>query len=156
TIRAAMSGAQVLIVKMSSMGDVVHALPVVSDIMRARPDTRIDWVIEEGFSALPRLHPGVRNVLPVALRRWRMSLWSPATWREIRAARRGVRATHYDLVIDIQGLFKSAWVARWAGAPISGFDRDSAREPGAARSYDGRFAVSPMLHAIERQRRLAA
>src|SRR5512143_3890684 len=104
---------RVLIVKMSSMGDVIHALPVVSDIMRARPGATIDWVVEEGFSALPRLHPGVRTVLPVALRRWRRAVFSPATWREWRAARRAVGRARYDRVIDLQGLLKSAWVARW-------------------------------------------
>ena len=147
---------RVLIVKMSSMGDVIHALPVVNDIVRARPGATIDWVVEEGFSALPRLHPGVRNVVPVALRRWRRAMFSPATWRELRAARHKVRATSYDRVIDIQGLLKSAWVARWAHAPTSGFDRDSARESRAARCYDRRFAVARTLHAIERNRRLAA
>jgi heptosyltransferase-1 len=147
---------RVLIVKMSSMGDVIHALPVIDDIVRALPGTSIDWVVEEGFSVLPRLHPAVRQVLPVALRRWRKSMLAPATWRELRAARRSVRATSYDRVIDIQGLMKSAWVARWAHGPTSGFDRDSAREPGAARCYDRRFAVARTLHAIERNRRLAA
>jgi heptosyltransferase-1 len=147
---------RVLIVKMSSMGDVIHALPVVHDIVHAHPGATIDWVVEEGFSALPRLHPHVRNVLPVALRRWRRSLLAPSTWRELRAARRNVRATRYDRIIDIQGLYKSAWVARWAHGPTSGFDRDSAREAGAARCYDRRFAVARTLHAIERNRRLTA
>jgi heptosyltransferase-1 len=147
---------RVLIVKMSSMGDVIHALPVVSDILRARPNAAIDWAVEEGFSALPRLHPGVRHVLPVALRRWRKAMLAPATWRELRAARHCVRATSYDRIIDIQGLYKSAWVARWAHGPTAGFDRDSAREAGAARCYDRRFAVARSLHAIERNRRLAA
>lgn len=147
---------RVLIVKMSSMGDVIHALPVVDDIVRARPGATIDWVVEEGFSALPRLHPAVRQVLPVALRRWRKAMLAPSTWHELRAARRSVRASKYDRVVDIQGLYKSAWVARWAHAPVSGFDRASAREPGAARCYALRFAVSRSLHAIERNRRLAA
>ena len=147
---------RVLIVKMSSMGDVIHALPVVSDIVRARPGAAIDWVVEEGFRALPRLHPSVRTVLPVALRRWRKSIFAPATWREFRTARCDVRAANYDRIIDIQGLLKSAWVARWARGPTSGYDRASAREPMVARCYDRRFAVSRALHAIERNRRLAA
>jgi len=84
---------RVLIVKMSSMGDVIHALPMVNDIVRARPGAMVDWVVEEGFSALPRLHPGVRFVLPVALRRWRRTMLAPTTWRELRVARRNVRAT---------------------------------------------------------------
>jgi heptosyltransferase-1 len=147
---------RLLIVKLSSMGDVIHALPVVNDIMGALPGAQIDWVIEEGFSTLPRLHPGIRNVLPVALRRWRTTLFAPSTWREMRAAHRSVRATRYDRIIDIQGLLKSAWIARWAQGPSSGFDRESARESSAARCYDRRFAVARTLHAIERNRRLAA
>ena len=145
-----------LIVKMSSMGDVIHALPVVSDIVRARPGATVDWVVEEGFSALPRLHAGVHAVLPVALRRWRRSLLASATWREFRAARRNMRAASYDRIVDIQGLLKSAWVAHWARGSISGYDSASAREPLAARCYDRRFAVARTLHAIERNRRLAA
>jgi heptosyltransferase-1 len=147
---------RVLIVKMSSMGDVIHALPVVSDITQARPGAIVDWVVEEGFAALPRLHPGVRDVLPVALRRWRRSMLAPATWREWRAARRAVRGQRYERVIDLQGLWKSAWITRWADSPVSGFDRDSAREPSAARFYDHVFSVGRSWHAIERNRRLAA
>jgi heptosyltransferase-1 len=98
----------------------------------------------------------VRKVLPVALRRWRKSMLFPSTWREVRAARRSVRTTSYDRVIDVQGLLKSAWVARWARGPISGFDGASAREPMAARCYDRGFSVAQTLHAIERNRRLAA
>jgi heptosyltransferase-1 len=135
---------------------VIHALPVVSDIVHARPGASVDWVVEEGFSALPRLHPGVRNVLPVALRRWRGSVWLPSTWREWRAARRAVRAARYDRVIDLQGLMKSAWITRWAHGPVAGFDRESAREPGAVRYYQHTFAVARSLHAIERNRLLAA
>jgi lipopolysaccharide heptosyltransferase I len=156
-MRAAMGDApRFLIVKMSSMGDVIHGLPVVDDIIRAMPQAQIDWVVEEGFSALPRLHPGVRNVLPVALRRWRRSPLALSTWREFRSTRRSVRATRYDRIVDVQGLLKSAWVAGWAKGPTSGFDRASAREPAAARCYDHRFAVARALHAIERNRRLAA
>ena len=147
---------RILIVKTSSMGDVIHALPVVTDIVRALPAAHIDWVVEEGFADLPRLHPAVADVIPVAVRRWRRSLLQAGTWQEIGAARDRLRAARYDLVIDLQGLVKSAWVARWAGAPVAGFDRTCAREPLAAMAYQHRFRVDPDRHAIERLRALAA
>ena len=138
------------------MGDVIHALPVVTDLLAARPGMRIDWVVEEGFAELPRLHPGVDEVIPIAIRRWRRALGQAATWREIRAVRSRLRSGGYDLALDLQGLVKSAMVARWTGAPIAGFSRASAREPLAALAYAHRYDVSADLHAIERLRSLAA
>jgi len=137
------------------MGDVIHALPVVTDILSARPDLRIDWVVEEGFADLPALHPGVGEVIPVAIRRWRRQLTRAQTWTEIGALRARLRLNRYDLTLDLQGLLKSALVARWTGAPVLGFDRASAREPLAALAYARSFTVSRDLHAIERLRQLA-
>lgn len=147
---------RILLVKTSSLGDVVHNLPVATDIARHFPGAEIDWVVEEGFAELPRLHPAVRRVIPVAVRRWRKSIWSPATWREIGAFRRAVKADSYDAIIDTQGLLKSALIARTAVGPRIGYDRDSAREPAVAGYYDRHVAVSRDLHAVERNRLLAA
>lgn len=144
------------LIKTSSMGDVIHALPVVTDIVRAMPGARIDWVVEESFAELPALHPSVNAVIPVAIRRWRKSLFDAATRREIAAVRARLRGARYDLALDLQGLVKSAWVARMTGAPIAGFSRRCAREPLAALAYRRRFDVDPLLHAIERLRSLAA
>lgn len=151
-----MSGPRVLIVKTSSMGDIVHALPLVSDLAERLPGARIEWVAEEGFSAIPRLHPAVNCVIPVALRRWRKRLLAASTWREIRATRHQMHDVPYDRIIDCQGLLKSAWVARWARGPRTGPDRDSAREKLAAWFYDHAVHVPPSLHAIERNRRFGA
>lgn len=147
---------RVLIVKTSSMGDVVHALPIVSDIARAHPQAAIDWVVEEGFAAIPRLHPAVARVIPVAVRRWRKRLASPGTWREWRAASVALRANRYDRIVDCQGLIKSAWLARRARGPVAGPDAASAREPLAACFYGERIRVPQTLHAIERNRRIGA
>src|SRR3990167_1585632 len=98
----------ILLVKTSSLGDVLHNLPVVSDIARHYPGAQIDWVVEESFAALPKLHPAVHNVIPVSIRRWRGKLLSAATWREIAAFRNALAACRYDIAIDTQGLFKSA------------------------------------------------
>src|SRR5687768_11289000 len=105
---------RVLIVKTSSLGDVVHNLPVVSDIVAAFPEARIDWVVEEGFAALPALHPAVARTIPVAVRRWRKAWWLSATHREVRAFLKALRSDRYDAVLDTQGLLKSALVARAA------------------------------------------
>lgn len=144
------------LIKTSSMGDVIHALPVVTDIVRAIPGARIDWVVEESFAELPALHPSVNAVIPVAIRRWRKSLFDAGTRREIASVRARLREARYDLALDLQGLVKSAWVARMTGAPIAGLSRRCAREPLAALAYRRRFDVDPSLHAIERLRSLAA
>ncbi|MFN7777388.1 MAG: lipopolysaccharide heptosyltransferase I [Betaproteobacteria bacterium] len=146
---------RLLLVKTSSMGDVVHALPVASDIAARLPGAELDWVVEEAFADVPRLHPAVRRVVPVALRRWRHAPLAAASWRELRAARAALRGGEYDLVLDAQGLLKSAWIARWARAPVAGLDAASAREPLASRFYAHRYAVPRELHAIERMRALA-
>lgn len=146
---------RLLLVKTSSMGDVIHALPVVTDLKAHRPELTIEWVVEEAFADLPALHPGVARVQRVALRRWRRGLLQAGTWREIGAARMALRARAYDAVLDLQGLAKSAWVARWAGAPVTGFARGCVREPVAARFYARTHPVDMRLHAIERLRSLA-
>lgn len=146
----------ILLVKTSSLGDVVHNLPVASDIRARFPDARIDWVVEEGFADIPRLHPAVRRVIPVAVRRWRRTLFSAATWRELRAYREAVRAERYDLVLDTQGLIKSALLARQALGKRAGYAAEAAREPLAARFYDATYAIPKNLHAVERNRWLAA
>jgi heptosyltransferase-1 len=147
---------KILFVKTSSLGDVVHHCPAVSDAARAYPDAQIDWVVEESFAAVAALHRAVRRVIPVALRRWRRSLWRPSTWAEIGAFRRALRAEVYDKVIDTQGLLKSALIARLARGERHGYDAQSAREPFAAHWYDSRHAVSRALHAVERNRLLSA
>lgn len=145
-----------LLVKTSSLGDVIHNLPVVTDLLAHFPAVEIDWVVEESFAEIPRLHPGVREVIPVALRRWKKRLWSPATWQEIGAARRQLAAQTYDAILDTQGLLKSALIARQARGPRLGYDAAAAREALAARCYDAGFFVPKTLHAVERNRRLAA
>jgi heptosyltransferase-1 len=113
-------------------------------------------VVEEAFADIPRLHPGVGQVIPVAVRRWRRSLLSPQTWREIGSLRKRLGAARYDIAIDTQGLLKSALITRMAPTRRCGYAADSAREPLASRFYDARFEVAKTLHAVERNRRLAA
>lgn len=147
---------KLLIVKTSSMGDVVHALPALTDAQRAHPGLVVDWLVEKPFAAIPSLHPGVREVLPMAWRQWRQRLLRRETWRVMGALRTRLRQEHYDLVIDLQGLLKSALWARMAGAPVAGYAGASAREPLASWFYARRAAVGRDLHAVERCRRLLA
>ena len=147
---------RILFVKTSSLGDVVHNCPAVSDVARNIPGAAIDWVVEESFAEVVALHPHVRRVIPVAIRRWRGELMSRDAWSELGSFRRALRGERYDFVIDSQGLVKSALIAKFARGPKHGFDRESAREPFAARFYDQVHAVSGALHAVERNRRLTA
>ncbi len=147
---------RILFVKTSSLGDVVHNCPAVSDVAHAAPGAAIDWVVEESFAGIPALHPQVRRTIPVAVRRWRGSLWQPHVWSEMRAFRRALREERYDLVIDTQGLLKSALLARAARGERHGMDAASAREPVAARFYEVRHAVARGQHAVDRNRQLAA
>jgi heptosyltransferase-1 len=147
---------RLLIVKTSSMGDVVHAQPVVHDVRTAVQGVEIDWLVEAPFAAIPQLNPGVRRVVPMRWRAWRRQLWQAGTWRAMSALREQLRAAQYDLVLDLQGLVKSALWARMAGAPVAGYERDSAREPLAALAYTFRGRVTRELQAVERCRRLAA
>ena len=147
---------RILLIKTSSLGDVIHNLPVVTDLRAHFPDAAIDWVVEEGYAAIVGLHPGVRSALPVALRRWRKSLSSAATWREMRSFRAMLQAESYDLAINTQGLLKSALITRLADGKRCGYTAATAREPLAARFYDACFEVPKDLHAVARNRRLAA
>lgn len=147
---------RILLVKTSSLGDVIHNLPVATDLKRRFPETDIDWCVEESFAAVPHLHPGVRRVIPVALRRWRKAIFAGATWAEIRAAVAALRAETYDVILDTQGLLKSALIASRAHGPIAGYAAEAAREPLAARFYRHTYAIPKSAHAVERNRWLAA
>ena len=151
---------RILLVKTSSLGDVVHNLPVASDLRARFPEASIDWVVEEGYADIPRLHPAISRVIPMALRRWRRSLLSAASWREMAAFRRDLRMQTYDLVLDSQGLIKSGLIAAQArlaqGGRRAGFSAEAAREPLVARFYDAGFAIPRNVHAVPRNRWLAA
>jgi heptosyltransferase-1 len=147
---------RVLLIKTSSLGDVIHTLPALTDAARAIPGIQFDWVVEEGFAEIPLWHPAVAQVIPVALRRWRKNLWQTLRSGEWAAFKQRLQSTDYDLVIDAQGLLKSALLTRYAKAPVAGLDRQSAREPLASRFYDRPQAVAWGQHAVQRVRQLFA
>src|ERR1700716_1134185 len=119
---------RILFVKTSSLGDVVQHCPAVSDAARAFPAASIDWVVEEPFAEIASMHAGVRRVIPVAMRRWRLGLWRPSVWGEIGRFRRALAGERYDAVIDSQGLLKSALLCTSTRGTRHGLDRASARE----------------------------
>ena len=147
---------RVLLIKTSSLGDVIHCLPAVTDMVRNVPGLWLDWMIEEQWAEVVRMHPGVHRELPVQLRSWRRHPLRPGTWSEFGAFRRQLGYGRYDHIIDAQGLIRSALLARLAPGVHSGYDRESVREPPASYFYDRKYPVSVTLHAAERIRRLAA
>lgn len=147
---------RVLIIKMSSMGDVIHTLPALTDARKAIPGITFDWVVEESFKEIPAWHPNVKNVFPIRLRSWRKNLFKKNTFQEWRQFKNKLREQHYDLVIDAQGLWKSAFVSCFAKGKRAGLNFKSAREPYAAFFYSKKYAVAKDQHAISRVRELFA
>ena len=147
--------ANILFIKTSSLGDVVHHMPALMDARKAHPDATFSWLVEEAFAPLVRLHPAIDTVIPVASRRWRKSLYAPATIAEIRASFRNIRAQRYDEIVDTQGLLRTAILARAARGVRHGYDASSVREPLASLFYDVRHRVERDTHAVERNRILS-
>jgi heptosyltransferase-1 len=144
--------ADILFIKTSSLGDVIHHMPALTEARLRRPDARFVWLAEEAFAPLVRLHPGLDEVITVAWRRWRWSAFAPATLREIAGSLRAIRAGRYHAIVDSQGLLRSAIIARLAQGQRHGYDARSIKEPVAAAFYDIRHRVSRDLHAVERNR----
>jgi heptosyltransferase-1 len=146
----------ILFIKTSSLGDVIHHMPAVGDARRYLPQARIGWVVEEAFAPLVRLHRAVDSVIPVASRRWRRAPFAPSTWREVAAFARAMREQPHETVIDAQGLLRSALVTSLVRGRKHGYDRSSVRERPASWFYDDHHQVDRGLHAIVRNRLLTA
>ena len=142
----------ILFIKTSSLGDVIHHMPAVTDARQNLPDAHFAWVVEEAFAPLVGLHPAVDTVIPVATRRWRKRVLRLETWKEIAAFRRLLRPAAYDKVIDAQGLVRSAIIARAARGQRHGYNAHSIKEGFASRFYDVTHTVSRALHAVDRNR----
>jgi heptosyltransferase-1 len=154
---------KVLVVKLSSLGDVVHAMPAVQDMRRAVPGVQIDWVVERAFAPLVSRCQGVEQVIPCELRRWRKSPFSAATRHEWRAFKNALQAQDYDAVIDLQGLTKSAlvsWLARTTPQGLrygmANQTEGSGFEAPARWVADRAFTLEPHVHAVQRSRLLCA
>lgn len=154
---------KILIVRVSSLGDVVHNMPMVSDLRRHFPDAQIDWVVEEAYVELVRLHPDVRQVIPFALRRWRKSLLAASTRAEIAACFKQLRSVAYDLIFDTQGLFKTGALMRIARlAPggrrvgLANATEGSGYEALSRIFHDQSVPVGVRTHGVTRSREVAA
>lgn len=147
---------RVLVVKTSSMGDVIHTLPALTDAVRAIPNIQFDWVVEDKFAEIPRWHFAVNRVIPVSVRTWRKKLFSKQTYLALRDCIQQLRLDSYDVVIDAQGLLKSAIFSRLARGLHCGLDAKSARESIAAWFYQKKISVLKNQHAVTRVRELFA
>ena len=146
----------ILFIKTSSLGDVVHQMPAITDAARHRPGVRLSWVVEEAFAPLARLHPAIADVIPVATRRWRKQLVQRSTWHEVAEFVTTLREGEFDLVVDTQGLIRSGLMTKLASGLRHGYDAGSIREPLASKFYDVTHTVSRSLHAVTRNRTLTA
>ena len=154
---------RVLLVKLSSLGDVIHTLPVVHDLHQAFPGIEIDWVVEPSFASVLQMHPGLRRIVPCALREWRRARFNATARAQMRAFWSLLRQESYDAVFDLQGLSKSALVARVAklspqGVRFAMANRTlgSSYEPLTRWLAQQSIALNPRLHALQRARQLCA
>ena len=148
--------AQILLVRMSSLGDILHTFPAATDIRRARPDASLEWVVEEAYVPLVKMHPGVSRIIPIGLRSWRRRPFAPDTWKAASRFKHELQQKSYDAILDTQGLAKSALVAKLARGPVHGFGPRTAREPWVTRFYDRTYEFAPSDHKVERYREVAA
>jgi len=163
--RPASQSPKILLVKLSSLGDVLHNLPIVWDLRKRLPEAQIDWIVEEGYVHL--LEPlkttetfkGIDHIIPVAFRRWRKNLFSLRTWCEFFAMRKSLQSTTYDVVLETQGLLKSALVCALAKksdnsivAGLGNATEHSGYEPMARLFYTQSLHVPAKCHAIDRSR----
>lgn len=149
---------RLLLVKMSSMGDLIHTLPALTDAMKAIPNLEVDWVVESAFTDIPQWHPAVKNIIVISLRQWKKNIFNINNIATMMQFYKKLREKKYDLVIDAQGLLKSAIVSKMARGKIHGYDKDSARSSWSSYFYDYCYKIDDYkkLHAITRTRQLFA
>ncbi|MDM8569839.1 lipopolysaccharide heptosyltransferase I, partial [Thiotrichales bacterium HSG1] len=147
---------RILIIKTSSLGDVIHTLPAVTDAKLHYPDLQFDWVVEEAFAEIPTWHPAIKQVIPVAFRRWRkqvLTTYLSGNWHQFKQT---LSSNKYDKIIDAQGLIKSAFLTYQAIGVRCGLNYHSAREPLASIAYQQSYNILKNQHAVTRVRQLFA
>jgi len=147
---------KIALVKMSSMGDIIHTLPAVTDFYKINPEVRFTWIVEEGFNEIPSWHPAVERVISINLRRLKKEWRTKEPWQDFYKHFHELGEEPYDGVIDAQGLIKSALVTKCLHGPRHGYDKTSARERWASICYQHQHVVSTEMHAIDRIRELFA
>ena len=147
---------RVLIIKLTSMGDLMHALPALTDASKKIPNIEFDWVVDESFSEVPLWHPKVKSVITTNHRSWKKNFFSASLIKELRSIKSSLNNINYDAVIDMQNNLKSAALSFLINGNVHGLDKDSAREYPSHISYKFKYEVSKANHAILRQRQLLA
>ena len=145
---------RVLIIKLTSMGDLMHALPALTDAVKAIPDIEFDWVVDKNFSAVPLWHPAVKNVITTAHRQWKkrfIQTWRTGVFKDFKQQ---LNQSDYDLVIDLQNNMKSATVSWLYDGDVHGLDKDYCREKFAYKAYKHRYQIPEDQHAIDRIRQI--
>jgi heptosyltransferase-1 len=147
---------RVLIIKLTSMGDLMHVLPAITDATKHFPDITFDWVVDKAFAAVPKWHPNVDRVIPTQHRIWRKGWMKSLLSGELKDFYQTLNQADYDVVIDMQNNIKSAIVSLLRRGQIHGVDKASSREKPAYLAYHYRHAVDPQQHAVTRMRQLMA
>lgn len=147
---------KLLLVRLSSMGDLIHTLPAITDLAKNRPHIELHWLCEQSFADIARLHPFVKKVQLMQWRTWRKKIWLSSVRQEIGCLQTQLKNEQYDVVLDSQGLLKSALFGKMAGVEMIGLDRVSARESLAACFYQRKIHVPKGVHAVWRNRDLFA
>jgi heptosyltransferase-1 len=145
---------RVLLIKTSSMGDIIHTLPALTDARLAIPGIQFDWVVEQPFADIPSWHTAVDKIIPVALRKWRKGVFTRDTFKAFNQLRHSLHEREYDLILDAQGLVKSAFLGYFAKGTRAGLNFRSARESLASFAYQQKYNVNFYQHAIIRMRSL--
>jgi heptosyltransferase I len=146
----------IAILKISSFGDILHTLPTLSDLKQAFPDAQITWIIDENFAEIAQWHPAVDHIISLPIRRMKQTKNPIRLLRELSKIKRVLKSSQFDVVLDLQGLWKTALLSRYCSGTIHGLDKDSIRERSASRFYHTQHHLSPLMHAITRSRQLAA
>ncbi len=143
---------RILLIKLTSFGDLIHVLPALSDALLADPSIQFDWVIDNHFAEVASWHPAIKQCFRTSHRHWRKHLASSSTYSDVKNLIQNIRETKYDLIIDGQGNFKTALLSLCAKGTRTGFDRHSVREWIAHIAYQKSFPASKKIHAIDRLR----
>ena len=147
---------KILLVRTSSMGDIIHTFPAAVDFKKAFPEAELHWLVEESFVDVCGLCSAVDAMQITAFHRWRKTPFASSVRKEIRDLREKLRSENYDAVVDTQGILRSAWAASWAGRPVTGYSRNTAREPLATFFYKKTLEMPEALGAVRRYRRMLA
>lgn len=147
---------KVLIIKLTSMGDLMHALPALTDAVSYYPDIQFDWVVDEAFAEVPKWHPAVRKVITTSHRRWKKNTWQTLSGGELRSFYHALNLEDYDVVVDMQNNLKSALISVLRRGPVHGLDKDACREWPAHLAYNVPLSVNPAQHAVHRMRQILA